>query len=213
MKSQIILMFLIVSSFSFAQKGKILAGEFKNLKEVEKYSLVFDYTDFKIANYSTEEDFLREIVRIKENKEIGSGEEYQRNWFLNRPNIYEPEFIKSFNKYFKKGKVMISKAFVNSEHTIKVKVIKMYIGYYVDASIKETKLDAIISVYKTELPSDVLLLFEVNGMMGKYKGKKNIFSEMELKIKGLDYYSVERIEQLYSILGKYFAKQLRMGIK
>ena len=213
MKKQLTILFLFVTIISFSQKLKVLEGDFKNLKGVKEYNLVFDYSNLKVAGYRTEEGFLKEIVNVKEKNELGLGMRFKNSWFSNRANIYEPSFIKSFNEYFKKGEVKISKDLNNPEYTIKVQITNMYIGYYVDVYIKETKMDAIITVYKSNSPSDFLLLSEVNGIIGKYGGNKKLFPDIETPLKGFEYYSGERIEQVYWLFGKYFAKRLRMGTK
>ena len=49
MKKQLTLVFaVLIAATTFAQKAKVLKGDFKDLKGITEYNLVFDYSDLEI---------------------------------------------------------------------------------------------------------------------------------------------------------------------
>ena len=56
----ITLLLLITSSSIFSQKMKILEGSFDNIKHVNKYNVIFDYSNLEIHKYSSENEFLND---------------------------------------------------------------------------------------------------------------------------------------------------------
>ena len=206
MKIQLTISILFLTVFSYAQKSKVLEGNYKSLKGVEVYNLVFDYSDVQIEGYNSEEEYLQEQMREMEKKEVGKGAKYRDEWFSDRAYRYEPRFVESFNEYFKKGEVKVVKNLIDSEYTMKVHTTYIYPGYHGGVVWKESKINAIIFVYKTKSPSEILLKVEVKGALGYYQGEKAV-------LRGFAYHVGERIGFSYWSLGKYFAKRFRMGIK
>ncbi len=71
MKKIFTIAFIIISTISYSQKGKILEGRFKNLKGIREYDLVFDYSDLQVNDFNSEEEFLEDKVNKREKKEVG----------------------------------------------------------------------------------------------------------------------------------------------
>ena len=208
MKLQFAILFLLVVTFSYSQKSKILEGSFKNLKGVKEYNLVFDYTDVEIKDYNSEEEYLQEQMNEREWKDIdsGSGDKFREEWYSDRAYRYEPRFVEPFNKYFKKGEVKVIKDLIDSEYTMKVQTTYIYPGNVGTMTIRESEIKAKIIIYKTNTPLEKLLVIEFKDIKGFYQGEKAI-------MRGYEFHTGERIAYAYWTLGKYFAKKLRMGAK
>lgn len=191
---------LFCVSFMFAQKAKIQEGSWKNLKGITKYNLVFDYSDVEIPKYDSEEEFLKDKMAKREKKKAGSGEKFKKSWFADREDRYEPKFIESFNKRFKKGEVEVGKGLDGAEYTIKVHTTFLYAGYNVGVVRQNSKVSAVLTFYKNDAPDKIL--FQVKYIKAEGNGAF-----------GNDYDSGYRISEAYAKLAKTFAKHLTKKTK
>lgn len=183
-----------------AQKGKIQEGDWKNLKGITKYNLVFDYSNLEIPKYDNEEEFLKDKMKKREDKEAGAGERFKESWFADRENRYEPKFIESFNKRWKENEIVVDRDFDEAEHTIKIHTTFLYAGYNVGVMRQNSKVDAILTVYKNDAPDKVL--FEIKYTKAEGKGAF-----------GNDFDSGYRISEAYAKLAKTFAANLKKKTK
>jgi hypothetical protein len=201
MKKQLVLCAIFFcTTFLFAQKAKVNEGDWKNLKGITKYDLLFDYSDLEIPKYDSEEEFLKDKMQKREEKKKGDGERFKKSWFEDRENRYEPKFIESFNKRFDNNEIEIGKDIEGAEYTIKVHTTFLYAGYNVGAWRQNSKIDAILTVYKNDSPSNIL--FEVKYTKAEGKGAF-----------GNDYNSGYRISEAYAKLAKTFAANLKKKTK
>lgn len=173
MKKHFILFLLIFTSLSsFGQRFKILSGDLKNLKDITEYNCTFDYKDMEVNGYESEEAFLKDKIdkrkKYDDGKDLkGKAAAFERDWFEDRKNKYEPGFINYFNELLEEKKV---KATTNPEakYTLNVKTTWIYPGYEV-ASVEPAKISAIITIYETTNPSNVLLAIEFDKSIGVVK--------------------------------------------
>jgi hypothetical protein len=196
MKKQLtILLVLIGTTVLFAQKAKINEGNFKNLKGITEFNVVFDYTDVQIPKYKSEEEFLKDKMKKRDDKEPGTGKEFKEDWFDDREEQYEPKFIESFNKRFDDGKVKVDSDLDSAEYTIKVHTTGLYAGYNVGISRKNAWINAVITVFKNDNPDKAVLKVTYT----KAEGGGAM---------GYDYDSGYRISECYAKLAKPFAKTI-----
>lgn len=173
MKKQLILSLLIITSFNvFGQRFKILSGDLKNLKDITEYNCTFDYKDMEVNGYESEEAFLKDKIekrkKYDDGKDLkGKAASFEKDWFEDRKNKYEPGFINYFNELLEDKNI---KAGTNPEakYTINVKTTWIYPGYEV-ASVEPAKISAIISIYETVNPSNVALVIEFDKSIGVVK--------------------------------------------
>lgn len=198
-KSIVMLVVLFSTTLLFAQKAKVLEGNIKNLKGIAQYDLIFDYENLEIPKYDSEEDFLKDKMQKREEKEAGAGEKFKKSWFADREDRYEPKFIESFNKRFDDNEVSVGKD-NDAEYIMKVKTTFMYAGYNVGVVRRSSKVDAIISVYKKDDPST--LLYSVKYTKAEGNGAA-----------GYDFNSGYRISESYAKLAKTLATTIRKKAK
>lgn len=200
MKNQLlILVVLLCTSLGFSQKVKVTQGDFKSLKGITEYNLVFDYSNLSIPKYKSEEAFLEDKMNKRDEKEDGKGENFKESWFNDRPNRYEPKFIESFNKRFN-GEVKVDRDLDGAEYTMKVHTSMLYAGYNVGVMRQNSKLEATITVYKTADPSQVIFTADYTKVEGS-------------GAMGYDYDSGYRISEAYAKLAKSLASDIKKKAK
>ncbi len=191
---------LLFTTLAFSQKVKVTQGDFKNLNGINQYNLVFDYSDLTIPKYKSEEDFLQDKMNKRDEQEEGKGENFRESWFNDRPTRYEPKFIESFNKRFDNGEVKADRNLSDAEYTMKVHTTMLYAGYNVGVVRQNSKLEATISVYKTNDPSQVIFSADYTKVEGS-------------GAMGYDFDSGYRISEAYAKLAKSLASDIKKKTK
>lgn len=200
MKKQLMLFaVLFCTTVMFSQKVKVTQGDFKNLKGITAYNLEFDYSNLSIPKYKSEEEFLEDKMAKRDEKEEGKGENFKESWFADRPNRYEPKFIESFNKRFDDGEIKVGTD-ISAEYTMKVHTTLMYAGYNVGVVRQNSKIEATVSVYKTDNPSEVLWSADYTKVEGS-------------GAMGYDFDSGYRISEAYAKLAKEVAANIQKKAK
>ena len=174
------------------------SGYFKKLKGITEFNLVFDYTNLKVDKFETEEEFLAD--KMKKREEKGTDEEFKASWFADRENRYEPKFIESFNKRFGNGEVRVEKGLTSAKYTMKVKTTWIYPGYNVGVMRQPAKLNTTIYIYETSNPDAPILVVDYEKALGN-------------GAMGMDYNSGYRISEAYAKLAKTLAADVKKGIK
>lgn len=193
MKKIAMIVLVLVSALTMAQPKRILSGDFKNLKGITEFNLVFDYTDLKVDKFETEEAFLEDKMKKREGK--GTAEDFKKSWFSDREERYEPKFIESFNKRFD-GAIKTDKNLASTKYTIKVQTLWIYPGYNVGIVRQPSKLNAIIKVFEIDNPNHIVLSVGYEKVLGNGAA-------------GFDYNSGYRISEAYAKLAKEFAAELK----
>jgi hypothetical protein len=167
MKQYFLFIFIFWVGVTFSQQ-KILEGNFKNLKGISKYTVTFDYSGLQVHGFDSEEEYLKEKMEKRAHKE-GEAEKFKSDWYADRSAKYEPKFIEYFNKRFDKGEIILAKD-SNAKHTMNVKTTWIYPGYNVVAGNEPAKISAIITIFETENPTDILLKVEYTRSIGLEEG-------------------------------------------
>ncbi len=193
-----LLMFVVLFSLTIvnAQKFNVEEGKLKNLKGISEYNLVFDYTDVKIPKFKNEEAFLKEKMAKREKKQKGSGEVFRKSWFEDRENRYEPKFIASFNKRFKKGNIKVDKNLNSAKYVMKIHTTKIYPGYNVGMWRHDAEINTTVTIFEKNNPNNTL----VSGTFKDVRGRGAM---------GNDYNSGYRISESYAKLAKIMAKYIK----
>jgi hypothetical protein len=192
MKKALLFALLFAGATTFAQKVKVLSGDFKNLKSITEYNLTFDYKGLTVDKFKTEEDFLAD--KMKKREEKGKDEDFKTSWFADRERRYETKFIESFNKRFD-GKVRADRGLATAKYTMNIKTTWIHPGYNVGVSRSNSKIDAIVTVFETANPSNVLLSASYEKVQGA-------------GAMGYDFDSGYRISESYAKLAKEIASKI-----
>ncbi len=196
------LFLILFSTTLFSQGAEIIEGDFTNLKRISVYNLIFDYSNLRVSDYDSEEDFLSSIVEEYENIEDGKGKNFKKDWFSDREKHYEPEFIERFNYYLKKGGIKVGKNLDNVDYTnlesvyyvMEIQVISLDAGYG-NADIKSNPgITVDISIYNSKEPENILLRVQYNEVKAQTSKSAN---------------PTTRVSKSFGQLGKLFALDIR----
>jgi len=187
---------MLFSMTGIAQKVTLLSGDFKNLKGISEYNVTFDYDGLTVDRVS-EEQFL--IDKMKKREGNGKDIEFKKNWFADRENKYEPKFVESFNKRFKKGAVKAAENLAGAKYTMNIKTIWIHPGFNIGIMHNSSLLHTIVSVVETSNPSKVLYSAKYERVSGK-----GVFTPIGF----MDYNSGYRISEGYAKLAKTIAAQI-----
>lgn len=193
--AKLYILFAFLSCTLALAQEKVTEGSFKSLAGITSYNVVFDYKDIKVYFFNTEEDFLKDKMAKREG---AKAEEFRKKWFNDREALYEPKFIAYFNERMK-GKVTVAKN-PSAQYTILIKTTWLYPGYNVGIGKEEAKISAVITVYETANPANVLLKVEYDKSIGIEPTEKS----------GDPGY---RIAGAYEKLAKNFTIQLKRFVK
>ena len=87
------------TSNAFAQKTKISKGDFSELKDQKEVNIVYDYSKLECvggAPFSKkpkpENEWLEEIKNKKNEKEVGTGDDWVKRWHTAKTDAFEPNF-------------------------------------------------------------------------------------------------------------------------
>ena len=194
MKNLLLITVLLLSTSLLAQKVKVTQGDWGNLKGISEYNVVFDYSNLQIPKYDSEEEFLKDKMAKRDEKEPGTGEEFKKSWFSDREEFYEPRFIETFNDRYKDGAVKVKKD-SNAEYTMKVHTTMIYPGYNVGVVRHNSKLEVTLSIYKTSEPDNVIFSADYTKIEGQGNG-------------GYDFNSGQRIADAYIIFARALTKHM-----
>ncbi len=199
MKNLLFIATLVFTTALMAQKAKVTKGDWGNLKGISEYNVVFDYSDLQIPKYDSEEEFLKDKMAKRDEKEPGTGEKFKESWYSDREAYYEPRFIETFNDRYKDGAVKVEKD-SNAEYTMKVHTTMIYPGYNVGLVRHNSKLEVTISVYKTAEPDNAIFSADYTKIEGQGNG-------------GFDFNSGQRIADAYIIFARALTKHMYKNTK
>ena len=188
---KLLVLAVLVSVSAFSQK--VASGSFANLKSITEYNLVFEYEGLTVDKFKTEEEFLAD--KMKKREEKGKDEAFRDSWFNDRKKRYEPKFIESFNKRFD-GNVKADKNLTSAKYTMTIKTIWIHPGFNIAMARSNSKVTALITVTETANPSNVLLSATYDKIEGAGAA-------------GFDYDSGYRISESYAKLAKELANDIK----
>jgi len=197
MKKTTIVSFLFIISIASAQRYKIISGQLENLKGISEYTIIFDYKDQEVNGFDSEEAYLEEKIQKRKNydngKDLqGKAEKFEKEWYSDRQDKYEPSFIDYFNKSFENGEVLLGKN-REAKYIMTIKTLWIYPGYEL-AKVEPAKISAVITISENANPSNVLLTIKFDKAIGIVKDHRQ---------------QGDRIAGAYERLAKNFVIQLK----
>ncbi|UPS92758.1 hypothetical protein [Bizionia sp. M204] len=200
MNKLLLIAFLVSSSLVFSQKAKVTKGDWSDLKGITEYNVVFDYSNLEIPKFDSEEEFLKDKMAKREEKEPGSGEKFKESWLSDREEFYEPRFIETFNDRYKDNSVKVDKDLESAEYTMKIHTTMIYPGYNVGVVRHNSKIEVTLSVYKNDSPENIIFSADYTKIQGQGNG-------------GFDFNSGQRIADAYIIFARELTKHMYKNTK
>jgi hypothetical protein len=89
----------VVTISTFAQKRELVYGSLNGMKAQKSYAITFTYDSMFVGMQIPEEVYLETKRKAWDDKEPGKGADFITQWYNGRQKLYEPAFIKSFEKF------------------------------------------------------------------------------------------------------------------
>lgn len=146
----IMMLTMTASAQFFANKVKLTSGDLAFLKGAKELNIAFDYQTMKVGEMD-EADYIIKHQAELEKAKTGSGETWKKKWNEDRPNRYEPAFLKTFVKRISKLGITAGKDKASAKYTLTVKVTRMEPGVYTGISVvqKDAFIDAVLVFTET----------------------------------------------------------------
>ncbi len=158
MKKLVVLVFVMFSTFVFAQKTKIVSGDFKFLKGEKEVNVEFDYSNLKLLkdNLTEEQYVTNRAAELNEKK--GVGDIWKKKWQGSKEMIWNPKFLELINVVSSKEKSNISfqEGLTSAKYTLIVEVVWIYPGWDVAMMKQPAKVTTNLKLVETANKSKVL---------------------------------------------------------
>ncbi|RAW01056.1 hypothetical protein [Pseudochryseolinea flava] len=188
MRKILLIFCLAVATTGFSQKVKLVEGSLKALKGETVITTEFTYDDMKIGKDGlTEEDYIARKKKDYDAKEVGRGDKWEKAWFADRKERFEPQFNELFEKHAKvatKGQ---------SKYTIIFKTTRTEPGWNVGVARAAARIDGEAWVIETANPLNVIAKITVTNAPGR-------------DAMGYDFDTGYRIQEAYAKSGKEIGK-------
>lgn len=174
-----------------AQKMRILSGDLTGLKGIKSYNIKFSYDSLTIGISVPEQTYLADIKERWEQREPGKGVYFVKLWFSDRKELYEPNFVKNFERF---SAIQLYDS--TAKYTLLVKTKRTEGGWSVGILSNPGEIDGELWIVESADNT------KVKARIGFYK-----FSGSEFY--GGDFEMTNRINSAYALAGKglgYFVK-------
>lgn len=202
MKKLLLLVLLMFTTFAFAQKMKIVSGNFDFLKNESEVNVELKFDNVLLmkeniteAQYleNRKKDVLANPKRGKEGWEKWSGE-----WERYKSTVYLEDFLKELNN----SKKIEFKNGAQLKYTLFVDAKWIFPGWHGGFVIQPAVISATIRFAETANPTITLLEISVNEVAGKVPTGMSS-----------DVMEYERISSAYEKIGRLLLREINKGIK
>lgn len=164
----LVVMTFFISAAAHAQKISVKKGDLSFFKGVTELNLAFDFTEFGVGKFKTEEAYIEEKKADMNEDEAGSGDAWEIAWHEDKGNTYEPKFEELINLVFLSKDVNIQVgAFTNADYTLILKTTFLEPGYNIGISRKDATINVEAAFVKTDDQENVILLITMNKVPGR----------------------------------------------
>lgn len=142
------------------------------LEEVDEVFVEFDYSKTTVGgDEQSEEDFIAEKVKEKNEGEEGAGDEWEKQWRNDKKNVFEPNFKETLRGYLTDVGTDISDEASDADVTLVVRIDRIEPGFYGGVVEKDAELDSKMLLVEGDdkgSPKSVLKLYDVDGPNGSF---------------------------------------------
>lgn len=130
--SIIVLVAILISSATYAQKIKVVSGSLSYLKGKEAVGIEYDYSRLMVGK-KTEKEYVTKKVEDANKVKAGAGETWQKAWLADRTQHYQPKFEELLNSSTKGSGINFSST---AKSDAKIVVVTTFIepGYNIGVS-------------------------------------------------------------------------------
>ncbi|MGB7393506.1 MAG: hypothetical protein WA913_03835 [Pricia sp.] len=158
MKNYITLMMVFIATSVFAQKMKIVEGDFDFLQGQNEVNVefVYDNATFYKENM-TEEQYIEKQYGEAEEKSKGSGDTWKKKWASAKETIWQPKFLELMNRYFQdEHNLSFQEGLSDAKYTLIVDTVWLYPGWDAAVMKQPAKVSTNLIFVETASPETVL---------------------------------------------------------
>ncbi|WP_437920917.1 hypothetical protein [Sphingobacterium sp. LRF_L2] len=153
------LLFLILPSLGFAQKIKILTGDFAFLRDQRILNIAFDYRDVTFYNeMMSEQTYIKNrMEEIGSNKGEAEAEVWRKDWDDSKSTTFVNKFLASMNKNLS---IVSSTDNKEAKYTLLVSTTWIYPGWFAGVMKQKAKVSTVLTFIESSNPGKILLKIE-----------------------------------------------------
>lgn len=202
MKKLLLLVVLIFTTMTFAQKLKVVSGNFDFLKDQTEVNLELTFDSLLLLKENiTEADYLNERknnLLANPKRGIKGWEKWHADWENYKTSVYPEKVLNALNN---SRKIVFGRN-VKAKYTLIVDGRWVNPGWQAGVITQPAILNTYIKFVETDNPSKVLMILSSIEVAGKSTGGSKAFV--------MEY---ERISSAYEKLGRLLSREITKGIK
>lgn len=204
MKNLKVIMILYVSfgflSMGYAQKIKTKSGDLSSLKDQTSINVEYDYEGMGVGKFKTQEEYLEDGAKKREEKEAGTGQKFKDSWYNAQKVKYPEKFEELMNKGLEGKGMKISQNNADAKYTMIVKTTFTEPGFNVGVMRKPAFTNITINIVETTAKDKILCQITSENNPGQ-------------DAMGFDFDASFRIAESYAKCGKSLAKFMSKQLK
>ena len=179
---------LFVTTFTMAQRARMIEGNLNALKGVKKLNVKYDYSNMTVGK-KTEKEYVDDKKESYNRKETGRGDKWAKEWIADRANRFEPRFEEEFNN---NCEIRIGN-FPGEKYTMIFKTVFTEPGFNIGVARKNAYVDGEVWIIETANPGKVIAKLDIPDCPGR-----TAF--------GTDFDNGLRLQEAYAMAGKGLAR-------
>ncbi|TLV02322.1 hypothetical protein [Dyadobacter luticola] len=192
--------FVMSAQVSTAQRVEVKSGDVAVLSGQKNINIEYDYSQFGVGKFATEQEYLDKKSAEYNAKEAGRGDNWKKAWVADRKARFEPKFEELFNKGMEDKGIQVVQARPDAQYTMIVRTTFVEPGFNVGVMRKNAYIDYTIDVVESANKSNKVA--EI--------GMRNIPGSMAM---GMDFDTGARLAESYAKAGKTLANFLDKKLK
>jgi len=191
---------LLAADASIAQRVDLRSGDVAVLSGQKTVNVEYDYSEFGVGKFATEQEYLDKKSAEYNAKEAGKGDAWKKAWVEDRKARYEPKFEELFNKGLEDKGITAVKARPDAQYTLIVKTKFVEPGFNVGVMRKNAYVDYEIDLVESANKSSKVAEIGMRNVPGG-------------QFAGFDFDTGTRIAESYAKAGKSLAAFLDKKLK
>lgn len=201
MKKLLLVPFLMVAFVFCSNAQKIVeeTGKLADLKGQTKFNLKYDFSNFAVGKYPTEQEYVDYKKGEYAKKDPKQAENFEAGWKAAREKYYQPKFEELINKSLG-GKATVLPSNTDAKYTLILKTTFIEPGFNVGVMKQAAYINVEYIIVETANPSKVVYKSSQKKIPGSQFG-------------GYDFDASTRIAESYAKAGKMFGALLAKSLK
>lgn len=191
---------MLAADAAFAQRVDLRSGDVSVLSGQKTVNVEYDYSEFGVGKFATEQEYLDKKSAEYNAKEAGKGDAWKKAWVEDRKARFEPKFEELFNKGMQDKGITAVKGRPDAQYTLIVKTKFVEPGFNVGVMRKNAYVDFEVDLVESANKSSKVAEIGMRNVPGGQFG-------------GFDFDTGVRIAESYAKAGKSLAAFLDKKLK